>query len=143
MRFEVQTDTAFEGYHQALSRWSFNFHLTRASSPDTIGLQPMEFQFQPNKKRVSQIPSGFSRWSFSFSLMGKHEHIRGSNPYTGEMCDLYCSIRVQVVHLASRIRTHPVRGQGRAHLTNQVRIISIFFQPDVRTRALTKGDCHF
>jgi len=36
---------------------------------DTIGLQPMVFQVQPNKSgRVSQIPSGFSRWSLSFNL---------------------------------------------------------------------------
>jgi hypothetical protein len=31
------------------SRWSFRFNLTPCA-PDTIGLQPMEFQLQPNKR---------------------------------------------------------------------------------------------
>jgi hypothetical protein len=35
-----------------------------------------------------------------------------------------------------RARAHPVRGQGRAHLSNgESSKPSIFFQPDVRTRA--------
>jgi hypothetical protein len=31
------------------SRWSFNFKLTSRRHRDTIGLQPMELQLQPNK----------------------------------------------------------------------------------------------
>jgi hypothetical protein len=37
--------------------------------------------------------------------------------------------------LKMRCRAHPVRGEGRAHLSNAVIKPSIFFQPDVRTRA--------
>ncbi|MEK6410504.1 MAG: hypothetical protein AABN34_26570 [Acidobacteriota bacterium] len=40
---------------------------------DTIELQPMELQLQPNKTCVPQIPSGFSRWSFNFSLTYQEE----------------------------------------------------------------------
>jgi hypothetical protein len=50
---------------------------------DTIGLQPMEFQFQPNNHRQSaMIPSGFSRWSFNFSLTitGKRHDTIGLQP---------------------------------------------------------------
>ena len=38
--------------------------------------------------------------------------------------------------MAMRVRAHPVRGKGRAHLY-EVRLAAlvIFFQPDVRTRA--------
>jgi hypothetical protein len=51
-------------------RWSFNFNLTDPTADqDTIRLQPMEFQFQPNgNEQAPKIPSGFSRWSFNFNL---------------------------------------------------------------------------
>jgi len=58
------------------------------------------------------------------------------------MRDTRCPVQDDVLWLATRIRAHPVRGQGRAHLSKQAATISIFFQPDVRTRALLKGDSH-
>jgi len=39
----------------------------KRAARDTIALQPMEFQFQPKKKSAREIPSRFSRWSFSFN----------------------------------------------------------------------------
>jgi hypothetical protein len=42
---------------------------------DTIGLQPMEVQVLSNNDDAStQIPSGFSRWRFRFSLERRRVH---------------------------------------------------------------------
>src|SRR5262249_10111882 len=54
--------------------------------------------------------------------------------------DTRCHVQDDVLWLATRIRAHPVRGQGRDHLSKQAGATTIFFQPDVRTRALLKGD---
>src|SRR2546425_5731496 len=45
-----------------------NSKIAASNDDDTIGLQPMSFNFNLTKTCGLEIPSGFSRWSLNFNL---------------------------------------------------------------------------